>query len=205
LISLKKCILHIMIETITTTLALLTLLAHVALMLALALWIVNKKKKLDFLKPVLELINKHGLIILLIIPLAAIVGSLFYEIYANFEPCLLCWWQRIFIYPQALLVLTAIFYETRDVIKYLIPLSILGSLTSLLHYTEQMQARISPNSDPFITCSFGDVSCSSSYIFEFGYITIPLMTLTAFVFIIIVSLMITHQKRRFWETTSTMM
>lgn len=177
-----------MIQAITTILGLLTLMAHIAFVLGLVLWIVNKKKKLDFLKPVLELIKKHGLIILFVIPLGAITGSLFYEIYANFEPCLLCWWQRIFIYPQAILVLTAIFYETKDIIKYLIPLSVLGALTSTLHYAEQMQARLAPNSDPLIPCSFGDVSCSSSYIFELGYITIPLMTLTAFLMIIAISL-----------------
>jgi disulfide bond formation protein DsbB len=85
------------------------------------------------------------------------------------------------------LVLTAIFYETKDIIKYLIPLSVLGALTSILHYAEQIQARLAPNSDPFVKCTLGEINCADSYIFQYGYITIPLMTLTAFLMIIIVT------------------
>jgi disulfide bond formation protein DsbB len=184
-----------MIETITTLLALLTLIANIAIILTVIAWVVNKYKPLPFLAPIKQLIRKHGLLLLLIIPLSAIAGSLYYEIHANFEPCLLCWWQRIFMYPQAVLIVAALYYKTRDIVKYLIPLSILGALTSGVHYFEQTQARLAPHIDPFVTCSYGDVSCSSSYIFQFGYITIPLMTLTAFILIIIISALLHPLKK----------
>ncbi|OJI07225.1 hypothetical protein BK004_01645 [bacterium CG10_46_32] len=138
--------------------------------------------------------KNHAIIVLFLIPASAIFGSLFYEFYAKFQPCFLCWWQRIFMYPQAILAGAALAYQTRDIIKYLIPFSILGALTSALHYANQIHTRLNPLADPLVACAPGAASCSGVYVFYYGYITIPLMTLTAFLLLLIVAL-IAREKR----------
>jgi len=175
-----------MFQTIVTSLAILTLAADALILLSLIALTINTFIPLPMLAPLKKMVQKYGLIVLFAIPAFSVLGSLYFSNYVGFTPCTLCWYQRIFMYPQALLMGTALIYKTRDIVKYLIPLSILGALTSALHYFEQIRAMLTPL-DPLIPCSLDGTSCSASYIFEFGFVTIPFMTFTAFVLIIIVA------------------
>ena len=46
-----------------------------------------------------EIISAHGLLFAFVVVATATLGSLFYSEIAGFEPCKLCWFQRIFMYP----------------------------------------------------------------------------------------------------------
>jgi disulfide bond formation protein DsbB len=107
------------------------------------------------------------------------VGSLFYSDSAGFIPCSLCWWQRIFLYPQAFILLFAMIKKRDDVAPYSIFLSAIGGLISLYHVFLQF------GGSPFVPCSAGGASCSQRYFLEFGYVTLPTMALTGFLMILV--------------------
>ncbi|HET7577716.1 MAG TPA: disulfide oxidoreductase [Bacillales bacterium] len=123
--------------------------------------------------------------------LAAIVatgGSLYFSEIRGFIPCELCWYQRILMYPLVILLGIACFRGDKHIIPYILPLSIIGGCFSIYHYSEQKF------SAPSI-CTAGPVPCSGEYINWLGFITIPLMALTAFVIITVV-LSISYKKTK---------
>ncbi|MCX6701986.1 MAG: disulfide bond formation protein B [Candidatus Zambryskibacteria bacterium] len=63
--------------------------------------------------------------------MSAVIGSLIYSEIISFPPCDLCWYQRMFMYPQAIIVLMAMFRKDKTIIDYLVPLSILGAVIAL--------------------------------------------------------------------------
>ncbi len=126
-------------------------------------------------------ISSHALLLMLIISLSATIGSLFFSEIAGWTPCKLCWFQRIFMYPQVFLLAYAIWKKDRGIAPYILMLSIIGLLIAAWHYGEQVQLALNPL-DPDLTkpCDQTGVSCARTPFFNFGYITIPMMALTAF-------------------------
>src|SRR6185437_5155517 len=59
-------------------------------------------------KKIAEFFGERALLLSFIVALASVGGSLFFSDVAGFQPCLLCWWQRIFLYPQAVILLIAL-------------------------------------------------------------------------------------------------
>lgn len=114
------------------------------------------------------------------VALTATTGSLYLSNVLGWEPCRLCWFQRIFMYPLVVILAVAIFFDKEQVRDYVIPLSLIGLPISVYHYAiqrvEQFQAA---------GCSVTAVSCSTEYTFHFGYITIPMMAATAFAVILV--------------------
>ena len=124
--------------------------------------------------------EKYGLYIAWLVALTATLGSLYFSEIREFVPCELCWIQRIFMYPLAIILGIAVFTDDRAVRKYVLPRTIIGGIVSLYHYLVQKVpgfAEIQP-------CAQG-VPCSGQYINWFGFITIPFLALTAFTLITI--------------------
>lgn len=124
---------------------------------------------------------KHGVLLAFIVALASTAGSLFYSEIAGFEPCDLCWYQRVFMYPLVVLLFLKLIKKEKKVIDCLV-LSVTGFFISLY------QNYIYYNNEGLdALCNFGGsgTSCLKRYIFEFGYVTIPLMSLTAFILVVI--------------------
>jgi disulfide bond formation protein DsbB len=109
----------------------------------------------------------------------ATLGSLFFSEVMGFAPCVLCWYQRICIYPLVLIFGVGLFSFDRGVIKYSLPLAIAGWLVALYH-TLLYQGAIPKSIQP---CSEG-VPCTEKYIELFGFLSIPFMSLLAFTAII---------------------
>ena len=128
--------------------------------------------------------KKRALLFAFAISLSSVLGSLYFSEIAGFEPCKLCWFQRVFMYPLPIILGIALFREARDVIYYAMPLSVIGGLFALYHYILQM------STNPLAPCStIGfSVSCSERFITHYGYITIPFMSLTGFVIIFLLLL-----------------
>ncbi len=110
------------------------------------------------------------------IALIAVLGSLFFSEYADFVACRLCWYQRIFMYPLAFLLLVgALRKDVRTAVQYTFLLPIIGAGVSIYHlYIEH-----NPDAES-AGCKIGGGSCATKWIDEFGYITIPTLALTAF-------------------------
>ena len=111
-----------------------------------------------------------------IIALLATVGSLFFSEVMNLPPCALCWYQRIATYPLVLVIGVGIVLRDRRMKYYALPLS-LGGLAIAVYHNLLYYGFIPEAAAP---CTQG-VSCTETQIEWFGFITIPLMSLAAFV------------------------
>jgi len=180
-------ILHHMTQTITTLLSVFTVLADATIVASLLVWLINKLTGSSYGQNIVKRIQENHTILLFIIPLIATAGSLFYSEVAHYNPCRLCWFQRIFMYPQVFIAGTALVAKTRDLAAYIIPLSSAGAVIAAYHYVEQIKATLAPL-DPLIPCSLDGTSCAVKYTFHFGYITIPMMALSAFLLILVIAL-----------------
>ena len=127
---------------------------------------------------VLEFFGKNAVLFSFLAALVATLGSLFYSEVAGYEPCKLCWFQRIFMYSQVVLLGIALGRKSYE--KYeSITLSAVGAAIAGYHYLLQV------GEAPGLPCAAVgySVSCSQRFVMTLGYITIPMMALTAFVMI----------------------
>ena len=113
-----------------------------------------------------------------IIALVATVGSLFFSEVMDLPPCVLCWYQRIAMYPLVLIIAVGIVLRDSRMKYYALPLSLSGLAIAIYH--NLLYYKIIP--DSITPCTQG-ISCTTVQIEWFGFITIPLMALTAFVII----------------------
>lgn len=117
-----------------------------------------------------------------LIALGAIALSLFYSNVIGFPVCELCYLQRIFIYPQFILFAMELYKRDRTIIDFSMVFALLGIITSIYHiYIEHGGTSGLPCAAPSAT----EVSCAVRYVFEFSYVTIPVMALTASLFILL--------------------
>lgn len=156
-------------QPIITLLGLLTLVSIIALIMGGAALLLKKKKLLQ------SNLNQHLSKLLFLIPLVATSGSLFLSEVAEFKECELCWLQRIFMYPLAILFGLAWHWSEQIIFKYAAPLVAIGWCIALYH------TYISSVGTQSAVCGVdSQVSCTTTYFTEFGFITIPVMSLTAF-------------------------
>lgn len=110
--------------------------------------------------------------------LTASAGSLFFSEVMKLPPCSLCWYQRIAMYPLVLIIGTGILLKDERLRFYALPISLTGLTISLYH--NLLYYKVIP--DSITPCTSG-VSCTSRQIEWFGFLTIPLMSLTAFLIV----------------------
>ena len=113
-----------------------------------------------------------------LIAVVAATGSLFFSEVMKLPPCILCWYQRIFMYPLVFIFAVGLFRKTKDTFIHSAVLSCTGLAIAIYHnllYYKLIPENITP-------CTTG-VSCTSKQIEWFGFITIPLMSLTTFVIV----------------------
>ncbi len=122
-----------------------------------------------------------------LVGLGAVILSLFYSEIIGYPPCELCWIQRIFLYPQLVLFSLGLYKKDKSIVDYSLIFAILGLITSLYHlYIENGGSSSITCVNPSLTSSTSQVSCAIRYVYEFGYITIPVMSLTLSLFIIVI-------------------
>lgn len=122
----------------------------------------------------------HALGLMLMITLIATLGSLYFSEIAGWNPCKLCWFQRIFMYPQVILLSIALWKRDATVARYILTLSLIGTMFAAYHYYIQMYDIIAAPDNPATPCDTSGESCVKTPFTHFGYITIPMMALTAF-------------------------
>lgn len=109
------------------------------------------------------------------IALVSALGSLFFSEVMGLPPCVLCWYQRIAMYPLVLIIATGILLGDRRMKIYALPFSAIGLAIAVCHnllYYAFIPQGITP-------CTEG-VPCNAVQIEWLGFITIPLMGLVAF-------------------------
>jgi disulfide bond formation protein DsbB len=139
-------------------------------------------------------VARNSLLLMFIVSLAATGGSLFFSDVAGWTPCKLCWFQRIFMYPQTILLALALWKRDKGIAGYILILSLLGMIVAALHYGEQVHLALQPPDAVPEPCDATGVSCARTPFFHFGYITIPMMALTAFALNAMGSLIVLRRK-----------
>lgn len=110
--------------------------------------------------------------------LIATFGSLYFSEIRHFTPCVLCWYQRILMYPLILIIAVGILRKDKGLPVYVLPFSILGIIISGYHIL--LQNGVLP--EDIAPCVIG-ASCATKYTGYFGFITIPVMSFVAFIVI----------------------
>jgi disulfide bond formation protein DsbB len=165
------------VETIRTILPILAVAGQVIIVFLAVLLIFGRKKW----PSVFNFTAGNSFLFAFMVALTATAGSLFYSEIAGFTPCVLCWYQRILMYPQVLLFGAALWKSEERITDYITVMSVVGAFIAGYHYLLQIGVL------PELPCSAVgfSVSCAQVFTMSLGYITIPLMAFTAFLIIIL--------------------
>ncbi len=138
----------------------------------------KRRVKIRFFDALTNFCGRHALPLLFALTFGGVAASLFYSNVAGFIPCTLCWWQRIFLYPQALIFALAIYARQKTPRVYAWALTLPGFVIAAYHTYLQF------GGSPLLPCSATTATtCAQRYFLNFGYVTIPTMALTAFALI----------------------
>ena len=133
-------------------------------------------------KSMSNLKNIVFLYIQLVISAAAVFGSLFFSEVMKFPPCNLCWYQRILLYPVALIVLTGIYLDSRDTSRFVAPFAWIGFAIAIYHNLVYYKII-----EIIVPCT-ESAPCTAQQLNYLGFITIPLLSASAFLILLVVNL-----------------
>lgn len=157
--------------------------AIIFIIITATLFIISYSKNEKSLK-ITNLFVSYSKWLILGASLMAIVGSLIYSEIFKFEPCVLCWWQRIFIYPVFFISLVSIINKEKNPFQYINPLMWIALIISLYH---NYLITVAGKADAFL-CNPGTAgACSDRYVEIFSVIDIPFMALSVILFILMLS------------------
>lgn len=129
-------------------------------------------------------VRRVGLWLAWIVALVTMLGSLYFSQIAHFTPCALCWYQRIAMYPLAIVLLVAALRRDRAIAWYVVPVATIGALFAL--YQTQLQAFPHQHSS---FCTLTE-PCTVRYVWEFGFVSLPFMALSAFAFVLTMTVLV---------------
>jgi disulfide bond formation protein DsbB len=163
-----------LVEFITQVFSVLTIVAEVGI-IVIVLSVIFRKKGEWMLHRILRM---HAPAIAFFISLFAALASLFYSEVAGFPPCSLCWIQRAFMFPLPFILLYAWIKGSRRTEGIALLLALIGSGVAVYNWFIQV------GGNAFIPCPTSGESCARIFFTLFGYVTIPVMSLTAFALIV---------------------
>lgn len=157
-----------MLNSLVSTLPHITLASHIVLVFILLALALDQKWQ----SKIVSWLGQNAVKIGFLISFMGISGSLLYSVGVGYEPCVLCWWQRVFLFPLLVIFAVAWWKRLETVFHYVVPLAILAGVIALYQsYTYMGGISI-------LECTSLEGACSRVYVREFGYITIPMMSLT---------------------------
>jgi disulfide bond formation protein DsbB len=163
-------------------------LGGMVILATLRILAIQSDPALDAYAAIARAIQARGVIAAWFVAALASVGSLFFSEVAKFTPCTLCWYQRIAMYPLALILGIAAWRDDTGVRTYAIPLAAIGAVVSTYHIALQRLPGL-----PSGACSL-DAPCSAIELERFGFVTIPVMALIGFASIIVVLTLLTARR-----------
>jgi disulfide bond formation protein DsbB len=158
------------------TLALFANLAAIALLIARFTY-----ERSPLAHSLLELVGPHALWLAWLVALTCTLGSLYFSEVANYTPCTYCWYQRIAMYPLAVILGIAAFRRDWGIRRYVVPVAGIGAAIALYHFLlERYPETLSVES----ACN-ALVPCTVPWFTEYGFVTLAYMALSGFVLIIV--------------------
>jgi len=168
------------VDVANTFFTILTLLANtvvvVAVVLGLAALVSTRARAVG--RAVLSAVGPSAQLLAWIVAAVTTLGSLYYSEIANFVPCRLCWYQRICMYPLAVILLVGLLLRDRRVRWYALPFVVIGTPISLYHWLVERVDFFAKSS----SCS-AEAPCTVPWFQELGYVTLAFMALSAFLLI----------------------
>ncbi|MFA5890014.1 MAG: disulfide bond formation protein B [Actinomycetota bacterium] len=173
------------VDTLTTFFALLTVLSNVAVVVAVVLWIggLFSPAVAEVGARLRDSLSGSALALAWSVAAVSMAGSLYYSEIAHIPPCLLCWYQRIAMYPLAIILGIAAIKKDVGIRIYALVLAGVGTIIATYHY----QLERFPDQTS-IACRL-DTPCSTTTIWKFHYVSFPFMAISGFL-VIAVLLMI---------------
>jgi Disulfide bond formation protein DsbB len=163
--------------TVSKFFALLSLACWVGVAATLVLAAARRGRRGSRIDDAYQELGRSALWLAWFVALVTTLGSLYFSEIAHFTPCKLCWFQRIAMYPMAVILLVAAIRRDRKVWTYAAPLVLVGLGFAVYH--TQLQAFPSQGSSFCTTLE----PCTVRYVWEFGFVSLPFMALSAFAFI----------------------
>ncbi len=130
-------------------------------------------------------LSKYGLFILRIVFVGAVSGSLLYEHMFGYTPCILCWYQRLAIFPIGFIALSSNFKNQQVVRRIIRSLTAYGLIIAAIHIFIDFY----PSAGDI--CGQGP-SCLIRYVYVFNYVTIPVMSATVLALALVLSFIVTR-------------
>ena len=169
-------------ETLNHYLSLATLIGTGVLVLwllvILYMYYTKKSSKL------ISLVGQYALPLGFLATLGGTFLTLYYQYGLGYEPCELCWLQRVFLYPLVILFGMAWWKCDTKIFSYILGLSLVGEFFAIYHHMLQI------GYDLYKPCSKAlfAVSCAKPSFIEFGFVSFPFMAVVLFGFLILLSL-----------------
>jgi disulfide bond formation protein DsbB len=178
------------VQTVTLVYGLLAIVGIVILIWLAVLGLASRfsDAAADGLDAIRERLEPWAVTAAAIVALLAMAGSLYFSEIAHYTPCVLCWYQRIAMYPLVLLLGIAAIRRDVGIRVYAIPLASIGAVIATYHYL--LEWGVVPDSG---ACVVG-IPCTQVWFRQFGFISLPFLALTAFL-LIIAFLLIPYRRR----------
>ena len=178
------------IEIANYWLAVGTIAMQIAIVALVAVFFLEKK--FPDLRDISVLAEKWGIFKSFVITIGASALTLYYSEILGIAPCAWCWMQRVFLYPQIILFGLALWKRDKTIADYSIGFSIAGFIVAMYQHYLQMGGT---SVIPCPATADKATDCAVRFLFEFGYITFPLMAATLFVYLIVIMLFVRRSPR----------
>lgn len=164
---------------VTTLLGILVIAALVAVLLSLLLLALDRSGLLPgTMAAARAVVGPMALWLAALVALVSTTGSLYLSEVAGFEPCALCWYQRIAMYPLVVILGIAAARGDVAVRRYAAPVAVIGAAISVWHIGVERLPGL-----PSGSCSLS-APCDLIWVERFGFVTIPVMALAGFLAIL---------------------
>lgn len=162
------------VDTFSTFFALLALLSLGAAALVAVGALVWRTSRPAWLEPLRDEVGRAALWLAWLVAAVTTAGSLYYSKVEGYLPCELCWYQRIAIYPFSVILAVAAVRRDAAIRIYAVPVLAIGVVISAYH--AWIQAYPPDSGTAFCTA---DAPCTARYVWEFGFVSLPFMALSA--------------------------
>ncbi|MFA6118532.1 MAG: disulfide bond formation protein B [Parachlamydiales bacterium] len=118
-----------------------------------------------------KIIKNYGLYFAWMISLVATLGSLFASEVLGLKPCPFCWYQRVFMFPLAIILGLAAYHRNKSIISYIILLPVIGAFIALIQ---------SLVSFFHLSASFCGNECIQGNVKLFGFLDLSILSFLGF-------------------------
>ena len=160
------------LDQVNNLIFVLTVLGQIFIVAAIIYLIFFRKIK----NKLINFLTKNTIALAFLVALFSTSASLYYSGIAGFIPCDLCWLQRIFLFPLVIILGLAWLKKKDEAIDYSLALISIGTIISVYHNYIYYTA---------VSSTFCSITspCTQVYVTGYNYLSLPLMSLTAFLMI----------------------